>query len=149
MTATRVCKKCGSDDFKPHGKGSRCRPCHNRYNRKYACKNPETIKAKNEKYRLSGRRRELSIKALYNLESKDYQILLAKQDNKCAICNLEETTIDKRTNKPRSLAVDHCHTTDKVRGLLCQKCNQGIGMFKDNIRLLQEAIIYLEENHGS
>lgn len=54
----------------------------------------------------------------------------------CAICKKPE-------NENKSLAVDHCHTTGKVRGLLCAKCNQGLGSFKDDTERLTNAIKYL------
>ena len=56
-----------------------------------------------------------------------------KQEFKCAICN-EQT----------DLAVDHCHNSMKIRGLLCNNCNNGLGRFKDNIELLENAIKYLK-----
>lgn len=64
--------------------------------------------------------------------------MYAKQGGRCAICenNLE---IDK-------LNVDHCHTTNKIRGLLCDQCNYGLGNFKDNVSTLTKAIKYLNEN---
>jgi hypothetical protein len=43
------------------------------------------------------------------------------------------------------LAVDHCHTTGKIRGLLCSKCNPALGAFNDNIEILNSAIKYLKE----
>ena len=44
----------------------------------------------------------------------------------------------------KSLAVDHCHKTGKIRGPLCGKCNKGIGMFDDNLELLQKTLLYLQ-----
>lgn len=66
-----------------------------------------------------------------------YQTLLEAQSYACAICgvNAEETK--------QGLAVDHNHATDKVRGLLCVRCNVGLGYFKDNVNSLNQAINYL------
>lgn len=69
--------------------------------------------------------------------------MVRKQHNKCAICGNKETK--KLHGKVVSLAVDHCHKTGKVRGLLCQNCNHGIGMLKDDPKLLKNAIIYLSK----
>jgi hypothetical protein len=66
-----------------------------------------------------------------------YNEMVAKQDNKCAIC---------KTDKPGGKGrwhIDHCHKTNVVRGLLCQKCNMGMGHFGDNVEVLQKAINYL------
>ena len=63
--------------------------------------------------------------------------MLKKQNNKCKICNVK---FSKST-----ACVDHCHTTNKVRGLLCRLCNIGLGHFKDNTEILTNAITYLEE----
>lgn len=75
-----------------------------------------------------------------------YDELLKKQNNTCAICKKPETVILIQTNtKPKRLAIDHCHKTNKIRGLLCQKCNTAIGAFNDSIEMLQSAIKYLEK----
>jgi protein-arginine kinase activator protein McsA len=75
-----------------------------------------------------------------------YQDLLSTQNFSCKICLAPESFIDPRAKQIRRLAVDHCHKTNKVRGLLCNRCNKCIGQFDDSIILLQQAIIYLKEN---
>ncbi len=82
------------------------------------------------------------MKSRYNLTYDEYNDLLKNQDYRCAICNTTES------NTPRHdfLAVDHCHVSKKVRGLLCNKCNQGIGLLNDSIENLSNAILYLENN---
>ena len=71
--------------------------------------------------------------------------MLQDQDGKCAICKREESACASITKKVRALAVDHCHVTGNVRGLLCRACNLGIGHFEDNLETLEEAIKYLED----
>lgn len=61
-----------------------------------------------------------------------YTRLLFKQNNKCAICKNNEVKVDKQRNKTTRLAVDHCHDTLKVRGLLCFQCNTKLGWFTTN-----------------
>lgn len=78
---------------------------------------------------------------VFGLTPEDYQEMLAQQNNVCAICG--------RRDRNKSLAVDHNHTTGKVRGLLCGRCNTGLGQFQDDIRLLASAIVYLEDNGAS
>ena len=80
----------------------------------------------------------------YGITRNDFKAMLVNQKGVCAICKQPETQIDKRTGNVKQLAVDHCHKTGKVRGLLCVHCNHGLGKFKDNVDLLKTAIIYLE-----
>ncbi len=68
----------------------------------------------------------------------EYQQMVEAQENKCKLCGREERT------RQRRLAVDHCHATMKIRGLLCHHCNTGLGNFMDDIDLLRRAIAYLE-----
>ena len=72
-----------------------------------------------------------------------YNEMLETQKGLCAVCGNPETVIDNRTKTPRRLAVDHCHTTKKVRGLLCMACNQGIGNFRENPEFLISATQYV------
>lgn len=86
------------------------------------------------KYRLKGH-----LKFSYGLSKEEYFKILNNQNGVCAICN----------NKPNErLSVDHCHKTKKIRGLLCRKCNAGVGFFKDDINHLQKAIEYLKLYNG-
>lgn len=78
------------------------------------------------------------IKRTYDFTFEDYEELLEKQGGKCAICESKMGTA--RTSR---LFIDHCHETNKVRGLLCPWCNHGLGQFKDSPKLLRKAIEYL------
>ena len=80
-------------------------------------------------------------KANYTRKKIHYKGLYQLQNGRCAICNC--TTEDNR----KDFAVDHCHTTGKVRELLCNGCNSGIGSFKDKPELLNKAIQYLEKHN--
>src|SRR5712691_9384434 len=73
----------------------------------------------------------------YGMSWNDYDELLARQGGVCAIC--------KKKSK-RRLCVDHCHACRKVRGLLCHKCNTGLGLFDDDTDRLRAAIAYLERS---
>jgi len=90
--------------------------------------------------------RSADLKKSFGITLEQYNEMLESQSGVCAICNNPETVIDNRTKQPRNLAVDHCHTTKKVRGLLCMGCNQGLGNFRDNPKFLANAISYLIEN---
>ena len=63
---------------------------------------------------------------------------MSKQNNCCAICGKSQN------NENRRFAIDHCHKTGKIRGLLCYTCNNGLGSFKDNVIFLLNAINYLK-----
>ncbi|AFC22025.1 endonuclease VII [Cronobacter phage vB_CsaP_GAP52] len=83
------------------------------------------------------------IKRTFGLEWDEYQALIKKQDNKCAICGEAETATVR--GKVKELAVDHDHDTGKARGLLCSKCNVMIGMSQENPAILASAINYLDK----
>ncbi len=102
-------------------------------NKRWRDRNPEYFKNL-AKITSSGRRWQR-----YKITECDYQEMLSRQDSKCAICGIKQSELAYPLN------VDHCHTTGKVRGLLCQSCNLGIGRMKDNISVLKSAIAYLDK----
>jgi len=77
----------------------------------------------------------------YGLTRAQYDELAFSQGHLCAICRKPETSLYR--GKPRKLAVDHDHDTKVVRGLLCTTCNQGLGLFHDDVEKLRGAIAYL------
>jgi DNA-directed RNA polymerase subunit RPC12/RpoP len=76
-------------------------------------------------------------RSITNISRTHYSILLVAQNYKCAICGIDASKLS------RELSVDHSHITQKVRGLLCNHCNIGLGNFKDSSELLTKAIDYL------
>lgn len=74
------------------------------------------------------------------MTKEQYDDLSAEQNHECAICN---SPLSKGGKK---LSVDHCHTTLLIRGLLCNKCNFGLGYFDDDVNKLHKAINYLTNN---
>lgn len=93
------------------------------YQRKWRVANP--LKAKQNHLRKN-----------FGIGVAEYEEMLAKQGGGCAICG--------QRDKWFRLAVDHCHGTKRIRGLLCAGCNRGIGIFKDSPDLLRKAVEYLE-----
>ena len=85
-------------------------------------------------------------KRKYKITQEQYDQRVKDQDGVCAICGDPETHLNNWTGKVRPLSVDHCHRTKRVRGLLCHKCNLGLGNFKDNPKNLREAANYLEKS---
>ena len=80
----------------------------------------------------------------YGLDLATYSAMVAEQDNKCAICAQTETAT--RHGKVKALAVDHDHTTGKIRGLLCSDCNTGIGKLSEDRDRLLAAVRYLDKH---
>jgi alpha-D-ribose 1-methylphosphonate 5-triphosphate diphosphatase PhnM len=98
---------------------------HKNYQREYQ---------KTEKYRVYKRQKRAADRfAKYQLTHEQATTMLTEQHGRCAIC---ETTLVK-------YAIDHDHTTGVVRGLLCNSCNLGIGLLRDNTTILKKAIEYL------
>ena len=70
----------------------------------------------------------------YGITLEEKYKMIEDQHGRCAIC---------KTRFDRITYVDHCHKTDKIRGILCNKCNSGLGMFDDDVEILGNAIEYL------
>lgn len=88
-----------------------------------------------------------TLKHYYGITLAEYEAIFAAQNGVCAICQQAETSVDRKLNRPRRLAVDHCHKTNKIRGLLCLACNTAIGKLKDNPQLIERAATYVR-NEG-
>jgi hypothetical protein len=92
------------------------------YQKAWRARNPHRVK-------------HYDLKKMYGISLAEYEKLLADQDGGCAVCGQKDEWFN--------LAVDHCHGTRKVRGLLCSQCNRGIGLFRDKPDLLERAARYL------
>jgi hypothetical protein len=79
----------------------------------------------------------------YGLTHGEFDEMLAAQNGACAICG--RTDSGRKTTE--NLHIDHCHKTGKIRGLLCDLCNNGLGRFCDNPNLLRKAAAYLESQN--
>lgn len=141
----KVCPRCGQTKllrfFGMRTTGTRkgyCRECEVGYNAEYL----ETPHGRNHK-RSAGRawknRNAAQVAArLYGITVDDYDAMLDRQNGRCAICRT-----DKVGGNATRWHIDHDHTTGTVRGLLCMKCNLGLGYFGDDHRRLIDACIYL------
>jgi hypothetical protein len=157
IMTTKICKKCGVE--KPIGifriwngyARSECKECEaalrkahyqtdpERFRaatRKWSKENPEQRNAtKREWYKKNLAHHKATVrKRNYGISDEQYQQMLKEQEGGCAICGGN-----------RRLAVDHCHNTGKVRGLLCMYCNTGIGHLRDSFELLIKAASYLRK----
>ena len=133
---TKVCSKCKKikkiSDFhrnrtRKTGLYHACKECRNKRDRISWHKNREIHSQKRKKYI-----RKQVLKN-HNITETNFLLMLKKQNNKCVICGLEM----------ERAYIDHCHKTLKIRGLLCNGCNLGLGIFHDNIETLKNAIKYL------
>lgn len=118
-----------------------CKPCVNKKSKIWRKKNAQRVKENNRKFRNNIRESELKKK--YNLTLQSRQVLLESQNNKCAICSCD---INFYTMGKGQFAVDHCHRTNKVRGILCRRCNVCIGMFNDEADTIMKASEYLKRH---
>ena len=134
------CKTC-SNDF-PLDLFHKDKYAKNGY--KKTCKHCSVLKTKQwkatkTKEELAQNNRKYKLKLSYGLSVEQYNTILEEQNYCCAICNTKE---DELT---RGLVVDHCHESNKVRGLLCTYCNVAIGMLKENEENLLASIQYLRK----
>lgn len=119
------------------------------YDRKYYLANKGRIMSRVRSYIVSDRQRSRvyqrnhRLKTKYKLSKEAFFLLLLKQANRCAICKVE---FDLNI-KPLTPHVDHDHRLDQVRGLLCQSCNTMLGMAKDSVDTLNNAVVYLNQTH--
>jgi hypothetical protein len=143
------------------GKDWRCRLCVKSIHRAYYAKNKHLWKDRDKRLReadpegLNKRQREAQaryranpqntiklryLRSRYGITPKDYDRMLQEQGGVCKICG---SPPDGR-NRYGRLHVHHCHTTGKVRGLLCYPCNVGLGSFKDDQERMAKAMAYLD-----
>jgi DNA mismatch repair ATPase MutL len=100
----------------------------NEYNKAYREKNHDKSRHRTVKYK-------------YGLTSSEYDSLVEQSGGTCPICGILFDWIDRhKANRP---CVDHCHESGKIRGLICGKCNAALGMFYDDISILEKAIQWL------
>lgn len=149
---TRVCTKCNEEKpiekfnlFFRKGKEYREHTCMACRQKKWRS-NPENLAkgvkrtkdwVANNKEHIKRGKRNRDLKRLYGIDTEQYNKMLQEQDHKCLICGAEHT-------EEKYLHVDHCHTTGKVRGLLCGKCNTGLGLFNEDENLFDKATRYLK-----
>lgn len=138
----KQCSKCLENkpltDFYEH-KGARtspgyrnpsCKTCLAKQSKAWAKNNPDKVKKIRQRSKL---------KEKYDVSIEEYELLYKEQAGHCYLC----LQIPKRN---RALNVDHCHTTGRVRKLLCDKCNMALGLINDDKELLLKMVNYLNEN---
>jgi RecJ-like exonuclease len=149
------CKKCADKMKKKHKKDNieryreldrirynRDKSKRLKYSNKYNKLNKKTKEELRNIYAKRGKQttRNWNLKRKYKINVNEYNKMLEQQNFSCLICKKHESEFKK------VLSIDHDHKTGKIRGLLCQFCNTGLGFFRDNINLLESAIGYLKIN---
>lgn len=170
MDQKKRCTRCkttktidcfNSDKSRRGGLFPWCSECSNRGAINRARINPEIARERTRKWREKNREKDIAGSKRWRLANPDkdkenrlqysfgisldqYKKMSLRQDNRCAICGQAEDRFSHcNSKKLKYLAVDHCHETKKIRGLLCAKCNHGLGNFKDSVLLLGRAMEYL------
>lgn len=89
--------------------------------------------------------RRAHIRDTYGITLEEFNVMLETQGGVCAICSQPETKKHK-SGTIKSLSVDHCHTSGRVRGLLCADCNSAIGYLRENADAARRAAEYIERH---
>lgn len=154
----KTCTRCSESkplEAFPRSKAERtgykpgCKACESLWHKADYLKNREEHVVKSSIYQKKNRKARTTYTKLwrltnvYKITQEQYNQLLLKQENRCAICSKHRDDLD------RELCVDHNHETNKVRGLLCYHCNVALGYMKDNITALLSAAKYLEAASAS
>lgn len=120
------------------GFGYRCIACDKSARQNYRNTNED-------RFRKVARKKQLKHK--YGMSEEDYHAMLLSQGGGCAICKtLNPHGEGSTASHLQHFAVDHDHATGKVRGLLCNACNRGLGFLQDSIPILISSIMYLEKS---
>jgi hypothetical protein len=113
------------------GKFNQCKTCQKESVRKYKNKMGKAYYERERYYKW---------KSYYGLSEEEYKNILDGQGGSCAICG---ENIHLEENNGKRSAIDHCHNSGEVRGILCSNCNRGIGFLGDNSKVVKKALDYL------
>ena len=152
---TKVCTKCNIEypDTKEHfilekrnksGIGAQCRKCHNAANRVWRAGNRKSQSFYFKGYRRNCKSKYFSAKyrRKYGISYEQYEVMFRDQGGVCRVCGKPDTHTTK-SGIQRRLAVDHNHNTGEVRGLLCQRCNQALGLLRENPVAIKSLLEYI------
>lgn len=128
-----VCKT--TEHPKSTNKGHLCKKCANVRSLEWARKNKQRHTSNQMQYR-------------YGISKEMYDEKIKQQQNKCAICHQEETAVDNK-GTVKNLAIDHNHSTGKVRDLLCKACNVSLGLLKEDKEILKSMLNYIEKHNDT
>lgn len=148
------CRKCEADKpleaFYRHkdtldGRAGWCRECLSTKWKVWYQANKEKADIRSKQWyrenkeKVSQKNRDRDLKINFGMTRQDYNRLFQIQGGTCAICKIHQMQVNK------NLRVDHCHETNKIRGLLCHNCNVSLGLLRESIPTLKAMIEYLEK----
>jgi Recombination endonuclease VII len=148
----KICGKCKEqkptsmfykNSMGKEGFRSDCKKCNDTKAKEYYRVHKEEYKVRSIDWHINNpdKLKNARLKKTYGIGLKDYIIMYERQNKRCKIC----LKLDTGSVTKSRLCVDHCHITGKIRGLLCDKCNKGLGLFNDNAELLTTALRYINE----
>lgn len=155
MKLSKACTKCKNikniDEFYrkhdgKYGASSHCKICDFYKKKKWQEENGEKVADSNKKWRKNNKKKSYNIqranglRSNYKMSIEDYDNMLLQQNNQCAICKINKNKLN------RKLDVDHCHTSGKVRKLLCRSCNVSLGRLNEDVFTLTNMIEYIYEH---
>lgn len=124
------------DCTKSYGHRPDCRICNSKSQKQ---KEDRNFKLKVYRQQNPAVHQNAHLKKNFGITLTQYDLMLTQQEQRCAICKKHKFEFT------RNLAVDHSHTTGQIRRLLCYGCNTGIGMLKENIEIMTQALNYIKE----
>jgi hypothetical protein len=152
--ATKPLAEFSNDKHRKDGLNLWCKSCQKAAASVYYVKNK--VKQRRREYyqenfeEISKKQKEIRTRTRgwqFGLEPGAYEKLFTEQKGLCKICRKPETKKNQWGNV--SLSVDHDHDTGKVRGLLCNRCNLGLGYFQDDTEALTSAVSYLRDHRAA
>lgn len=132
----------GKHKARKDGLNSQCKECNRKTSLAYYHSIPKEkrVRERKENYN-SDRKRDRHYRDRYGITLLEVVAIAEAQEYRCPICNKECKFL--AGNKDDAYVIDHCHSTKKVRGLICATCNRGLGLFYDNPDMLVSAAAYL------
>ena len=142
MKTCRVCKKVKEIEqfyFYNNKFRSQCKQCDILRSTNWKKNNYQRVREIKSKWKKNNpnKIRNEKLQYKYGITNEIYDKMFNLQNGCCKICSKSQSEFKKK------LAVDHCHITGKIRGLLCDKCNKGLGHFDDSTEILEKAKNYL------
>jgi Autographiviridae endonuclease VII len=154
IEASRICKRClvekDIEEYRFNGKRRRllCNECGNKQGLAHyhdAGQHERILTRRKELKKLRSKRwhKNNTLKQRHGISLEIYEQMHKEQDGLCAICHKPERI--KKIDQP--LAVDHCHVTKKIRGLLCYRCNTSLGLLEEDVNAVRRMMEYIEKHN--